>query len=211
MHDGVPHGLPGAVLVVVVVLALGVVHRHHGAGQGALPLPGLQAEYPGGGLLTAAQQAVGVLGALARQQVHQIAAVVDDDVGAALQGLDQVGLVLLRGGAVPGVDIDPPVGHPGGHVVLGGQGVGAGEVDLGAPLPEDQPQVGGLGLQVDGDGHAHSGEGLLLHKAGLDLGQGGHMAAHPVDFAVAGGGQGGVADDAHKYNSLSGGNLASPV
>ena len=41
VHDGVPGGLPGAVLVVVVVLRLGIVHRHHGAGEDTRPLPGV--------------------------------------------------------------------------------------------------------------------------------------------------------------------------
>src|SRR5699024_8266575 len=35
VHDGVPHALTGAVLVVVIVLGLGVVDGHHGAGQDA--------------------------------------------------------------------------------------------------------------------------------------------------------------------------------
>ena len=47
VHDGIPNRLAGAVLVVIVVLGLGVVHRHHGAGQDALPLPGLEAQDAG--------------------------------------------------------------------------------------------------------------------------------------------------------------------
>ena len=54
VHDGVPHGLAGAVLIVVVVLALGVVDVHHGERQLAGGGPGLEAVDAGGGLLTAA-------------------------------------------------------------------------------------------------------------------------------------------------------------
>ena len=85
MHDTVPHRLSGAVLVVVVVLGLGVVHRHHGERHGTRLLPGPETEDAGSGLFTAADDAVGVLFAPPSEQPHQVAAVVDDDVGVALE------------------------------------------------------------------------------------------------------------------------------
>ncbi len=192
---------PGAVLVVVVVLGFGVVHRHHGAGEDARPLPGVQAVDAGGGLLTAAQQPVPVLGALAPHQGDQVAPVVHDQVGAALQGLHQQVLIPLHVHPVDAEGLHPQVGHGGGHVVLGGQGVAAGEVHLGAPLPEDQTQVGGLGLQMDGDGDGQPLEGLLPAEALLNAAEGGHEVPHPLDLLMAGGGQGHILYDAHRYRS----------
>ena len=197
VHDAVPGGLAGAVLVVVVVLGLGVVDRHHGAGQDAVLFPGLQSEDAGGGLLTAADEAVGVLLALAAQQVDEVAAVVDDDVGVALEGLHQVLLILLGRCAVDAEGLHTHGGQTGRHVILGGQGVGAGQVDLSAALGQDVAQVCGLGFQVDGDRHAHALEGLLFNKAGLDLGQGGHMVPDPVNLSAAGLGQVHIFDNAH--------------
>ena len=59
-------------------------------------------------------------------------------MGAALQGLNEEVFVLLHVHPVDPVGGYTGVGHCGGHIVLGGQGVAAGEVDLGASLPEDQ-------------------------------------------------------------------------
>ena len=197
MHNAVPGGLAGAVLVVIVVLGLGVVHRHHGAGQDARLLPGLQPEDAGGGLLAAADEAVGIVLALAPQQVDQVPAVVNDDVGAALEGFGQVVLIFLGGGAVDAEGLYSQAGKAGSHVVLGGQRVGAGEVDLRTPLGEHIAQVGGFGLQMDGHGHPQAPEGLLLFKAGLNLRQGGHKVPDPLDFSPAGLGQGHVFHNAH--------------
>ena len=85
VHNGVPGGLAGTVFVVVVVLGLGVVHRHHGAGQDARLLPGPQAVDAGGGLLTAADEPLTQIGAASAQQRDEVAAVVHDEVGTTLQ------------------------------------------------------------------------------------------------------------------------------
>ena len=197
MHDGVPGGLAGAVLVVVVVLGLGVVDGHHGAGQDALPLPGVEAVDAGGGLLAAADEPVTVLGALAPQEVDQIAAVVHNQVRTALQGLHQEVLILLHVHAVDAVGIHTGVGHGGGHIVLGGQGVAAGEVDLGSPLPEDQAQVGCLGLQMDGYGDGQSRERLFPAKSLLNAAEGGHKIPYPLNFLMARRGQRHVFHNTH--------------
>ena len=202
VHNGVPGGLAGAVFVVVVVLGLGVVHRHHGAGEDARLLPGHQAVDAGGGLLAPGDEPVAILGALAPQQGDEVAAVVHDQVGAALQRLHQQILILLRGDAVDAIGVHTQVGHGGGHIVLGGQGVAAGEVHVGPALPQYQAQVGGFGLQVDGHGDGQPGKGLLPAKALLDSGQGGHKVPHPLDLLAAGGGQTGVFDDTHGGFSL---------
>ena len=78
-----------------------------------------------------------------------ISAVVHDQVGAALQRLHQQILILLRGDTVDTIGVHAQVGHGGGHVVLGGQGVAAGEMHVGPALPQYQAQVGGFGLQVE--------------------------------------------------------------
>ena len=137
VHDAVPDGLAGAVLVVIVVLGLGVVHGHHGAGQDAVLLAGLQAEDAGGGLLAAADEVAGVLFTLAAQQVDEVPAVVNDDVGAALERLDEVHFILLGRSAVDAKGLHAQAGETGGHVVLGGEGVGAGQAHLRSALAED--------------------------------------------------------------------------
>ena len=175
-------------------------------GQGRMPsfsLLGLQAEDAGGGLLAAPHEAVGVFLTLAPQQVDQVAAVVDDDVGVALEGLGEMVLILLGGGPVDSKGLHPQGCQAGGHVVLGGQGVGAGQIDLCAAFGQNIAQVGGLGLQVDGHRHPQAFKGLLLLEAGLDLGQGRHEVPDPLDLSPAGLGQGHIFHNAHRFVSFS--------
>ena len=73
MHNGVPYGLAGAVLIVIVVLALGVVDVHHGEGQRTGLGSGTKPMDTGGGLLTTAQYAIPIFFAVRTQ----IAAIVD--------------------------------------------------------------------------------------------------------------------------------------
>ena len=158
---------------------------------------GTQAQDAGGGLLAAADEVFSQVGALAPQQVDQVAAVIHHQVGLELQRLNEMGLVLLRRGAVDTEGLHPHAGQSGGHVVLGGQGVGAGEPHLGAALGQHQTQIGGLGLQVDGHGHPQPGKGLLLLKTGLNPAECGHKIPYPLDLSAAGLGQGHISYHAH--------------
>ena len=197
MQDAVPHGLTGAVLIIIVVLGLGVVHRHHGTGQAALPLPGLQPQDAGGGLLAAAQEAVPILRAVPADEVYQVSPVVDEDVGTAFQRLPQEAVVPRRVHAVDTEGLHPQGGDPRRHVVLGGQRVGTGEEDLRSALFQHQGQVRGLGLQMHGNGDALPRKGLFPLKTGLDPRKGGHEIPHPADLLPSGLRQRRVLDDAH--------------
>ena len=120
VHDGGHDRLAGAVFVVIVVLGLGIVDGHHGAGKDTLPFPRLQAQDAGGSLLTAANEAVAQLLAAAADEVDEIAAVVHDQVGVARQGFHQQVFVLLRSDAVDAIGIHAHAGDACGHIVLSG-------------------------------------------------------------------------------------------
>ena len=179
------------------MLGLGVVDGHHGAGENARLLPGVEAVDAGGGLLTAAHEPLAVGGALVAQQGDEVAAVVHDEVGTALQGLHQQVLVALHVHAVDAEGLHAQISHGSGHVILGGQGVAAGEIHLGAALPQHQTQVGGLGLQVDRDGDGEALKGLFSAEALLNAAEGGHEVPHPLDLLMARGGQGHILDNTH--------------
>ena len=129
--------------------------------------------------------------------MNQVAAVVHNQVGLVGEGLDQMVLVLLRRGAVDAEGLHPQAGKAGGHVVLGGEGVGAGEPHLSAAPGQHQAQIGGFSLQVDGYGHPQPGKGLFPLKTGLNSAEGGHKVPHPLDFPAAGLGQGHISYHAH--------------
>ncbi len=130
VHDGVPHALSGAVLVIVVVLALGVVHVHHGEGEKPCLRSGLEPMDAGGGFLGAADDPVTQMGVVAGEQLKQIAAVVDDQMRMAAQSGDQKIAVLLGVHAVLGVGLHAQRGQTRRHVVLRRQRVAAGCMHL---------------------------------------------------------------------------------
>ena len=132
-HDAVPNRLAGAIAVVKHELHLGVVDADHGKVElsplGARPEP----KHAGGGLLASAHHAFGQIGPFFVQYMNQIAAVIDDDVGLAFKSGHQMIVIFLIAGPVPGAYRHALAGQPGGHVVLGGQGIGAGHIHFRAP------------------------------------------------------------------------------
>ena len=150
--DAVPHGLAGAVTVIEHVLAVGLVDHDHGEAKAPLPSHGAQPVDAGGGLLAAAQHIGDQLGIPGVHQVHQIAPVVDDDVGPGLQHPAEAFFIFFHGAAVAGKDLHPALGQGGGHIVLGGEGVGAGDIHLRPAHFQHTAEIGGLGLQMDGEG-----------------------------------------------------------
>ena len=69
VHDGVPDGLAGAVFVVIVVLALGVIDVHHGEGQLSLPGAGIEPVDAGSRFLRAADDIFAQMGIISAQEV----------------------------------------------------------------------------------------------------------------------------------------------
>ena len=97
----------------------------------------------------------------------------------------QVAGVLRPVGTVVRVDGEPLGGERGGYIILRGEGIAAGDVNLGAARVEHLGEVGGLGFEVDGHGDAHPAEGLGAFKFGADGVQNGHIGPHPVDLVSA--------------------------
>ena len=196
-HDAVPHGLARAVAVVEHVLAVGLVDHHHGEAQ----LPGLvhgpQAVDAGGGLLTAADHPGDQVAVFGVHQVDEVAAVVDDDVGAMLEHAAETGLVFLHGAAVMGIDLDPARSHRRGNIILGGQRVAARDVHLGPALFQHAAEIGRFGLHMHRQRDLQPRKGLFLRKSFLDPAQGRHVPFYPVDFHLAGRGEGYILDQAH--------------
>ncbi len=138
VHDRGPDRLAGPVLVVVVVLRLRVVDRHHRAGKDPLALARLQAVNAGRGLLAAADEAVRVFSAFSAEEAHKVAAVVDDEVRMAGEGLRKELLVLFRGDAVFSERLNAHLRDRRRDVILRRERVAAGEVDFRAALLKDE-------------------------------------------------------------------------
>ena len=192
--DAVPYGLARAVSVVKEMLALRVVDADHGEGQISRPVHGLQADDAGGGLLTAAQDVRDQIAHLGVHHVHQIAAVVDDDVGARGQRSADMGVVFLLRGSVPGMYLKARLYQGRCHVVLCGKRVGAGHIHFRAACRQHLAQVRGLGLQMHGKGDLLSRKGLRPTEFLLQRAKQVAVSFYPLDFLFAGSGQVDVSD-----------------
>ena len=177
------------------MLGVGVVDGDDGEHQAALGLQRLEADDAGGGLLGAADDVGGHVGALAVEHADDVGAVVHGDVGPVVDaGVDVrvVGLVVL---ALDGVDADAVVlDERGGDVVLRGQRVGGAEHDVGAAGGQRAHEVGGLGGDVQAGADADALERLLLLEALADGPEHGHVHVGPLDAQHALGGETDVLD-----------------
>ena len=126
--DAVPDRLPGAVAVVEQVLAVGVVDEDHREAQSPFGCHRLQTDDAGCRLFAAAEDVLQFIGHFLVQRADEVAAVVDDDVAVIGKNGADVGLIFGFGAAVSGEHLQPALYKRGGHVILRGEGVGAGDV-----------------------------------------------------------------------------------
>ena len=88
--------------------------------------------------------------------MHQVASVVDDDIGSAGDYLADIVHIFLLRAAVPGEYLEALMHESGGHVVLGGKGIGTGDVHLRPAGGQGLAEVGGLGLEMYREGYLQS-------------------------------------------------------
>ena len=107
-----------------------------------------------------------------------------------LEGGGDVPVIAVLVLALDGVDGDAVVLHQaGGDVVLGREGIGRAEHQVGAAGLERAGQVGRLGRHVQAGRHPHAGQRLLGREPLADGPQHGHVALGPLDSLLAQGGQ----------------------
>ena len=177
------------------MLAVGVVDAEHGEIQLARGRAAAQADDARGGFLAAAAQVLGPFGVLLVQNVHHVAAVVDNHIRLFAQGAAQIVVVFFRGAAVRGVDGHAAFTERGAYVVLRGEGIAARRKDLGPTLMQHLGQIGGLGLKMDGQGHLQPFQRAVALHVLRDAVQHRHVAAGPFDLLPPLRREGGVPDD----------------
>ena len=167
------------------MFAVCVVHQHHGEAELSGGVHGLQAQDAGGGFLAAADDPGNQPGILLVDEGDKVSSIVDDDIGAGLQDLPDIGKIFRFRGAVDGKDVEALVHQGGGYVVLRAQGVGAGDVHFCSAGGHDLAQMGGFGLQMHAQGHFQALERLGFLEIPLDAVQQGHVAADPAELELA--------------------------
>jgi len=114
--------------------------------------------------------------------VDQVAAVIHGDVGLVIDGGFDV---LIIGFSVFGADGEYgnfEIPHQRRRdVVLGAEGVGGAEDQVGAAGLDGTGEVGGFGGDMQAGAHAHSLEGFPFGEFVADLLQDGHVAVGPED------------------------------
>lgn len=173
---------PVPVAVVKEMLAVRVVDAEHGEVQLARGRTAAQADHAGGGFLAAAAQVFGPFRVFLVQNVHHVAAVINEHVGLFAQDAAQIVVVFFRGAAVGGVDGHAAFAERSAYVVLGGEGIAARRKDVGAALMQHLGQIGGLGLQMNGDGHLQPFQRAVALQVLRNAIQHRHVAAGPFDL-----------------------------
>ena len=202
IHDGGPHGLAGSVFIIIVMFCFRVINCHHRTGKNPFSLPGFQTDNAGGGLLTATDQVICILCASSPQEVNQVTAVIYDEVGMALKGFCQKVFIFLSVHSIFTKGFHSHLGHSRRHIILGRQGVTSREEYFSPTLFQHQSKVGGLGLQMYGNGDSQPFKRLFLLKLFLDLSQGRHVGPNPLNLSHSGRRQGSIFYNTHSNSPL---------
>jgi hypothetical protein len=198
-QDAVDGRLPGPAGVVHHALDRRVVGRDDRERERALGGHPAQPDHAGRGRLASAPYLLQQGRRPRVQRVHQVAAVVDDQVGrpGAVEPQGQLDVAVVAGPVHPGPgeDRDPvPDGERRGDVVLGGQRVGGGQADR-RPARAQQPQQHRrLGRDVQARRDGQPVKGPLVGEPPDEAGHERHGPLGVADADVAVGGKPGVGD-----------------
>ena len=119
-------------------------------------------------------------------------------------------LTLFRIAAVGGINSHTAGRQGCSHIILRGQGIGAGGEHLSAAPHQNLCQIGRFGFQMHGNNSLHALEGLGLFKFVGNAVENSHVAAGPFDFLSALCSQRCVTDDGcHGLNLRSDGRWGS--
>ena len=167
------------------MLAVSIVDKHHRELQGARLVELNQAKDSCRGLLTASDHAGDQILILRMHQVHQVAAIVYDDVRPHFQNPSDVLLILLRRSVIPREHIQSGLHEGCRNVVLSRKRVASRHIHLGSTSSENLAEVCCLGLKMHRKSHLES----LERESGLELlfqsVQKRHMMSYPVYFQPA--------------------------
>ena len=118
-------------------------------------------------------------------QIHQVAAVIDDDVRSHFENSSDMGFVFLRSGIIPREYIQSRLDKSSSHIILGRKRIAACHIHLGSTRRKNFTQVCCLGLKMHRESHFHSLERESLTELLFESVQKWHMMSDPIDFQPA--------------------------
>jgi hypothetical protein len=189
-QDAVDRALAGSVAVVEEVLRLGVVDGDDGIGEGTSGMHGAQADDAGGGFLRAPNDGGEQLSALGMERIHQVAAVVERDVGLQVKRGVDVLVVGLGVRPVDSIGFETVVrDQVCGHVVLRAQRVAGAEPQLSPASSQRDGKVGRLAGDMQAGRQTQALQRLLLLEALANERQHWHFGGGPFRPRAALGGE----------------------
>ena len=200
--DAVPGGLAGAVAVIKKVLAVGIIDCDHREFQLVFLFKDLQAIYACGGFFRAADEVLLALFSGGMEQVYEVAAVVDDDVGHVVEGLVQEHEIFLFGAGMPCIDGDAALDEAGCDRILRGERIAAGADDIRTRCFQRERKVGGLRFEMDGHDDGLAFEDLLFDEFFTQCIQCGHEFFDPGNTLQAFVGQGNITNHGFRHERL---------
>ena len=148
--DAVPYGLAGTVAVIKEMLALRIVYLHHRELQLTLTVHCFETQYTGRSLLAAADHLRDQIPKLRMHHMHQIAAVIDDDIRSDAQHGTDMSVIFFRRAGMPGMHFQSVCHQCCCHIVLRGQGIGSRHIHLCPAGFQHLAQIRRLRLKMHG-------------------------------------------------------------
>ena len=183
------------------MLAVSVVDHDHREAQRPGAIHDAQAVDTGRRLLAAADDLRDEICELRVHQMHQITAVINDDVRGDGEYAAQMRLILLVRAAVDSVHIHSLCRQRRSDIVLCRQRIRSGDVHLRTAHFEHTAEIRGLGLQMHGQRDLETGKRLFARKIAADVAQNRHMCFYPADLPLSGSRKVQIFDRAHKATS----------
>ena len=118
--------------------------------------------------------------------MHQITAVINNDIRLNIQCFINKRKIFFFGASMPGKHMKAIFNQRGSDVILRGKRIAAGNGHLRSCMLENFSHIGGFGLQMQCDDHLFTCKWLGLWKFLIDSSHYRHKVFHPFDLVMTG-------------------------
>ena len=130
------------------MLAVSIVDKHHRELQSLGIVELHKSEDTCCGLLTASDHVWNEVCVLCMHEVHEVTAIVDDDVRSDLEDTADMSLIFLRSRVIPCENVQTCLDESSRNIVLSRKRITSGHIHLCSTCSEDFAEVSGLRLKV---------------------------------------------------------------
>ena len=201
--DPIENGLAGTVAVVEQMLAVRIVDRDHRKMQLTVLFHFSKPCYTRGRLFAASDDFFLKTRELRADHMHDIAAVVYDDIRLRLYHAPDIQVIFFLCAAVSRVNMHAQSVKFRRDVVLRGQRIASGRVNFRSACGESLAETGGLRLKMYGKRHLQACQRSLFFEIFAHRPEQGHVVPYPGDLVCSGRSKGTVPDNACAAHAAS--------